>query len=74
MALDILLALSEHLADDVKLDRLVPYVISLLTDETALVRANALKTLTQVVSLSGFLPWYKLMRSPSQPEFVALHG
>lgn len=53
MALDILLALSEHLADDVKLDRLVPYVITLLTDETALVRANALKTLTQVVSADG---------------------
>jgi phosphoinositide-3-kinase regulatory subunit 4 len=50
MALDILLALSEHLADDVKLDRLVPYVISLLSDDTALVRASALKTLTQVVS------------------------
>jgi len=51
MALDILLALSEHLADDVKLDRLVPYVITLLTDETALVRANALKTLTQVLCM-----------------------
>ncbi|KAH8550281.1 hypothetical protein BGW37DRAFT_79383 [Umbelopsis sp. PMI_123] len=51
MALDILLALSEHLTDDVKLDRLVPYVIALLTDETALVRANALKTLTQVLCM-----------------------
>ncbi|KAJ2958801.1 hypothetical protein NQZ79_g5668 [Umbelopsis isabellina] len=51
MALDILLALSEHLPDDVKLDRLVPYVISLLSDDTALVRASALKTLTQVLCM-----------------------
>lgn len=49
-ALDILLALGERLPDDVKLDRLVPYLIVLLTDESALVRANAIKTLTQVVS------------------------
>ncbi|KAI9491130.1 hypothetical protein BDB00DRAFT_930702 [Zychaea mexicana] len=50
-ALDILLALGEHLPDDVKLDRLVPYLMTLLTDETALVRANAIKTLTQVLCM-----------------------
>ncbi|KAI9267985.1 hypothetical protein BDA99DRAFT_504553 [Phascolomyces articulosus] len=50
-ALDILLALGEHLPDDVKLDRLVPYLMALLTDETALVRANAIKTLTQVLCM-----------------------
>lgn len=49
-ALDILLSLAERLPDDVKLDRLVPYLIVLLTDEASLVRANAIKTLTQVVS------------------------
>lgn len=49
-ALDILLALAERLPDDVKLDRLVPYLIVLLTDEASLVRANAIKTLTQVVN------------------------
>jgi hypothetical protein len=49
-SLDILLALAEHLSDDVKLDRLIPYVMALLTDESALVRSNALKVLTQVVS------------------------
>lgn len=48
-ALDIFLALAGRLPDDVKLDRLVPYLIVLLTDESALVRANAIKTLTQVV-------------------------
>lgn len=50
-SLDILLALAEHLSDDVKLDRLIPYVMALLTDESALVRSNALKVLTQVVSV-----------------------
>ncbi|KAI8979775.1 hypothetical protein BDF20DRAFT_913285 [Mycotypha africana] len=50
-ALDIILALSQRLPDDVKLDRLVPYLIVLLTDESALVRANAIKTLTQVLCL-----------------------
>lgn len=48
-ALDVLLGLAERLPDDVKLDRLVPYLIVLLTDEASLVRANAIKTLTQVV-------------------------
>lgn len=49
-ALDIFLTLAGRLPDDVKLDRLVPYLIVLLTDESALVRANAIKTLTQVVN------------------------
>ncbi|KAF7730449.1 Serine/threonine-protein kinase [Apophysomyces ossiformis] len=50
-ALDILLALGEHLPDVVKLDRLVPYLMALLSDESDLVRANALKTLTQVLCM-----------------------
>ncbi|KAI7899371.1 uncharacterized protein BX663DRAFT_555007 [Cokeromyces recurvatus] len=47
--LDILLTLSERLPDDAKLDRLVPYLIILLSDEVALVRANAIKVLTHVL-------------------------
>ncbi|ORX62898.1 ARM repeat-containing protein [Hesseltinella vesiculosa] len=50
-ALDIILALAEHLPDDVKLDRLIPYVMALLTDESALVRAGAIKVLTQVLCM-----------------------
>ncbi|EIE85776.1 hypothetical protein RO3G_10486 [Rhizopus delemar RA 99-880] len=50
-AFDILLALAERLPDDVKLDRLVPYLMCLLTDESALVRANAIKTLTQILCM-----------------------
>ncbi|KAI8081764.1 uncharacterized protein BX664DRAFT_388695 [Halteromyces radiatus] len=50
-SLDILLALAEHVPDDVKLDRLIPYVMILLSDESALVRSNALKVLTQVLCI-----------------------
>ncbi|KAI9279542.1 hypothetical protein BY458DRAFT_584681 [Sporodiniella umbellata] len=50
-ALDILLALAERLPDDVKLDRLVPYLMCLLTDDSALVRANSIKTLTKVLCM-----------------------
>ena len=56
-ALDILLALAEHLPDDVKLDRLVPYLMTLLSDDAALVRANAIKTLTQVVIIDIHTPF-----------------
>lgn len=81
-ALDILLALAEHLPDDVKLDRLVPYLMTLLSDDAALVRANAIKTLTQVVIIVDFffLPmmysrfcnsfvWWNLSRPSMQGYF-----
>ncbi|KAI8905706.1 hypothetical protein DFJ77DRAFT_435262 [Powellomyces hirtus] len=50
-ALDLLLALGIHLSDEVRLDRLVPYVMSLLDDTNSVVRANAVKTLTQLLSM-----------------------
>ncbi|QRV84883.1 phosphoinositide 3-kinase regulatory subunit 4 [Ceratobasidium sp. AG-Ba] len=50
-ALDLLLALAVHLTDEAKLDRLVPYVIDLLHDEAAVVRAAGVRTLTQVLML-----------------------
>lgn len=53
-ACDILLALSERISDESKLDRVLPYLITLLNDEVAIVRASALRTLTQLVSLSVF--------------------
>lgn len=51
-ACDILLALSERISDESKLDRVLPYLITLLNDEVAIVRASALRTMTQLVSLS----------------------
>jgi phosphoinositide-3-kinase regulatory subunit 4 len=50
-ALDLLLAVAPHLTDEAKLDRLVPYVVDLLHDDAALVRASAIRSLIQVVSL-----------------------
>ncbi|KAJ3165022.1 Serine/threonine-protein kinase [Irineochytrium annulatum] len=50
-ALDLLLAFGIHLADEHKLDRIVPYLVALLPDEMAMVRANALKILTQLLSI-----------------------
>ncbi|KAF9204955.1 Serine/threonine-protein kinase [Haplosporangium sp. Z 27] len=48
-ALDMLLSIGRHVADDIKLDRLVPYIVSCLSDEVGLVRAHALKTLAKMV-------------------------
>ncbi|KAG6380174.1 hypothetical protein JVT61DRAFT_8263 [Boletus reticuloceps] len=48
-ALDILLALSAQLTDESKLDRAVPYVVELLRDEVAIVRAAAVRTLMQIL-------------------------
>ncbi|KAJ3162439.1 Serine/threonine-protein kinase [Geranomyces michiganensis] len=50
-ALDLLLALSIHLSDDVRLDRIVPYIMSLVDDANSAVRSNAVKTVTQVLGM-----------------------
>ncbi|KII91699.1 hypothetical protein PLICRDRAFT_51832 [Plicaturopsis crispa FD-325 SS-3] len=50
-ALDVFLALSCHLTDEAKLDRMVPYIVDLLHDDAAVVRASALRTLMQVLML-----------------------
>ncbi|KIK42693.1 hypothetical protein CY34DRAFT_68042, partial [Suillus luteus UH-Slu-Lm8-n1] len=48
-ALDILIALSTRLTDEAKPDRAVPYIIELLRDEAAVVRA-AVRTLVQILT------------------------
>lgn len=50
-ACDTMLALSERISDEAKLDRVLPYLITLLSDEVAIVRATALRTVTQLVTL-----------------------
>lgn len=50
-ALDVFLALAGHLTDEAKLDRMTPYIVDLLHDESAMVRAAAIRTLVQVVRL-----------------------
>lgn len=54
-AMDVFLALACHLTDEAKLDRMVPYIVELLHDDSALVRSAALRTLMQAVSTFFFL-------------------
>ncbi|KAK0194518.1 hypothetical protein F5146DRAFT_1036233 [Armillaria mellea] len=48
-ALDVFLALSPHLTDEAKLDRMIPYIVDLFHDEAAIVRMAALRTAIQVL-------------------------
>ncbi|KAH8728686.1 hypothetical protein GQ44DRAFT_823973 [Phaeosphaeriaceae sp. PMI808] len=49
--LELLMAFSERLTDEAKLDRVVPYVAQLLTDRSEQVKIAALRTLTQILSM-----------------------
>ncbi|KAH4184863.1 non-specific serine/threonine protein kinase [Parastagonospora nodorum] len=49
--LELLMAFSERLTDEAKLDRVIPYVTQLLTDKSEQVKIAALRTLTQILSM-----------------------
>ncbi|KAF2423644.1 ARM repeat-containing protein [Tothia fuscella] len=50
--LELLLVFAEHLPDEVKLDRILPYMIELLSeDPTEVVKITALKSITQLLAL-----------------------
>ena len=49
--LELLMAFSERLTDEAKLDRVVPYVAQLLTDKSEQVKIASLRTLTQILSM-----------------------
>ncbi|KAK9768737.1 Serine/threonine-protein kinase [Basidiobolus ranarum] len=69
-ALDMLLAISEHLSDDMKLDRLLPYIVSLLNDRVSLVRGSAVKAMTELLStVETITP----INSNIFPEFIFPH-
>ena len=58
-ACELLLAFAEHIADELKLDRVLPFVISLVDDKSEVVKITALRTLAQLVSrltLESFHP------------------
>ena len=50
-ACDILLAFSERLTDEAKLDRVLPYLVSLLSDKADVVKVAAIRTVTQLMAL-----------------------
>jgi phosphoinositide-3-kinase regulatory subunit 4 len=49
--LELLLAFSERLTDEAKLDRVIPYVAQLLVDKSDQVKIAALRTLTQILAM-----------------------
>jgi phosphoinositide-3-kinase, regulatory subunit 4 len=64
-ACDTILALSERISDEAKLDRVLPYLITLLSDEVAIVRAAAIRTITQLVYPSRMFVECSLQMSKS---------
>ena len=50
-ACDLLLAFSEQIKDDARLDRALPFVVALLDDRSDIVRIAALRTLAQLITL-----------------------
>ena len=49
-ACDLLLAFAERLPDEAKLDRVLPFLVTLLNDRSDLVKVAALKSLTQLLA------------------------
>jgi phosphoinositide-3-kinase regulatory subunit 4 len=49
-ACELLLAFGERVTDESKLDRILPYLMSLLSDKADIVRVTAIRTITQLVS------------------------
>ncbi|PSR78508.1 hypothetical protein BD289DRAFT_485992 [Coniella lustricola] len=50
-ACDVLLAFAERLTDEAKLDRVLPYLITLLNDKADIVVITAIRTITQLLAL-----------------------
>lgn len=51
-ACDLMLAFAERITDEAKLDRVLPYVVALLNDRADIVKVAAIRTMTQLVSIS----------------------
>lgn len=51
-ACDLMLAFAERITDEAKLDRVLPYVVTMLNDRADIVKIAAIRTTTQLVSLS----------------------
>ena len=49
MCIELLLVLGTFLSDEDRLDRVVPFLVTLISDESSSVRVLAVKVLTQLV-------------------------
>lgn len=54
-ACELLLAFAERATDEAKLDRILPYILLMLNDKSELVKVAAIRTLTQLVSLTNLI-------------------
>ena len=59
-ACELLLAFAEHIPDEAKLDRILPFVMSLIDDKSETVKVTALRTLAQLVRTSDL--FHSLLR------------
>lgn len=50
-ACDLMLAFAERVTDEAKLDRVLPYVVAMLSDRADMVKVAAIRTTTQLLSL-----------------------
>lgn len=71
-ACDLLLAFAERVTDEAKLDRILPYVVSLANDRTDIVKAAAIRTMTQLVSSLGLIK-HGLLTSSRWPSSRSFH-
>ena len=51
-ACDLMLAFAERITDEAKLDRILPYVVAMLSDRADIIKVAAIRTMTQVVGFS----------------------
>eukprot|EP00557_Chaetoceros_sp_GSL56_P003451 CAMPEP_0176504512 /NCGR_PEP_ID=MMETSP0200_2-20121128/15977_1 /TAXON_ID=947934 /ORGANISM="Chaetoceros sp., Strain GSL56" /LENGTH=1426 /DNA_ID=CAMNT_0017903957 /DNA_START=244 /DNA_END=4524 /DNA_ORIENTATION=+ len=56
VGMQILLRVSKFLTDDIRLERIVPHLVSLLNDSEGCVRSFAVRTLTKVLSMIQHFP------------------
>jgi hypothetical protein len=55
LALEILAEIGQYVSDEYMLDRIVPFIVTLLSDEAPCVRAVAMQKLTDLVGSEGLL-------------------
>ncbi|KAI9297523.1 ARM repeat-containing protein [Neoconidiobolus thromboides FSU 785] len=49
LAIDMMFSIGRHLNDEMKLDRLLPYLVSLLYDKDSIIRSHAIQTMTNLL-------------------------
>jgi phosphoinositide-3-kinase, regulatory subunit 4 len=66
-ACDLVLAFAERLTDEAKLDRVLPYLVTLLNDKADIVKVAAIRSITQLMSLVTVI---SPINAPVFPEYI----